>query len=550
MTTIHVQIRKHSPIYVVVALLMQLAIGCAANQAPARQDAGAADAGEADAGEADASQVDGGPADGSALDSGAMDASTSTDATVAEDARMDAASDADIDGGVAIHDSGTDTGITSVGTGEYMAFYLKDGIIYAVGATAGLSGQGAYDGLVIPPRPIVTPEGLRFVDVRGGRHQSMALDVNGHVWTWGSGETTLDPTFDGLQGSGADAGDERYPYMITEDINGQPFDHVIGIQPSMRTNAAWKDDGTLWIWGDCTGGTLGDGTNSGFVRKPTRVQIPLASGAKIIKVRGANGMLALADDGTVWAWGPAESNMDGTGASDLTRPHQVQGLPSDIRDISMGYASFYYALTSTGELYGWGARGSYLGLGSDGHEYNPTPTAISLTSVLGLPHPVVAVEAMHMTTHVILSDGTLWGWGDTPDGELGNGQGLDFSTYHTPYNFDLGAFELLVRHPVQIAPGVSNFTKIFSNAPYLFYAYAQTADGSLYSWGKNKNGLLGNGVYPWPAGGSVGVASNMAAAYPDSWNVLTATLVTPFETAPIPTNSPYCVANPHATACE
>ena len=102
---------------------------------------------------------------------------------------------------------------------------------------------------------------------------------------------------------------------------------------------------------------------------------------------------------------------------------------------------------------------------------------------------------------------------------------------------------------MRIVPGVSNFVKIFAHAPFVFYDYALTADGNLYSWGRNKTGILGNGVYPLAANGNLGLSSDMSGQYPNSWDVTKATLVTPFTTQPKGVNSPYCIANPTAPDC-
>ncbi len=58
---------------------------------------------------------------------------------------------------------------------------------YGAGGT--LIGQGTYQGLCIPARPIDVPAGTTFVDVQGGLHQSIGLDSTGHV-TWGESPGT------------------------------------------------------------------------------------------------------------------------------------------------------------------------------------------------------------------------------------------------------------------------------------------------------------------------------------------------------------------------
>ena len=61
-----------------------------------------------------------------------------------------------------------------------------------------------------------------------------------------------------------------------------------------------------------------------------------------------------------------------------------------------------------------------------------------------------------------------------------------------------------------------DFKALYSTSQ-CFYSYAVTASGTLYSWGRNKTGILGNGVLP----------TGDAGTYPDSWNVPVATKVSP-----------------------
>jgi alpha-tubulin suppressor-like RCC1 family protein len=435
-------------------------------------------------------------------------------------------------------------GLTKVLTGEYATHLLVKGAIYTLSATPYQGVPGAS----LPPVPIDVPAGTTFIDGQSGLHQSLGVDSTGHVWMWGDsidGEGGVDGT-----GSGV------LPYRVAHDAGGNDFGNVVAVAAGDEIDGAVKSDGTVWVWGQCQGGLLGDGKTVAAVPVyPTQVPIPLPGGVRATRLLLGNIGLVLASDGSVWAWGGGGNDSatgTGSGAGYLT-PQKLTALPADIVDITLG-GNFAYALTSGGDLYGWGYYGLNLGLGtwqaSNPSCYAPTSTPVLLTSApagqtpaLPLPHKVAQVVADSVTTHVILTDGTLWGWGDDAQGEVGDGQQLDYWSTKVPFAWDWGQCELPVVKPVQIAKNVTSpFVAMWSSSPAVFYTYALTADGTLYSWGRNKTGNLGNGV--------VAPNTQQAAQYPDSWDVLVPTAVTPLSMKQVtPVEAPYCAKYQDAGSC-
>jgi alpha-tubulin suppressor-like RCC1 family protein len=196
-----------------------------------------------------------------------------------------------------------------------------------------------------------------------------------------------------------------------------------------------------------------------------------------------------------------------------------------------------------GKLYGWGYAGAYLGIGSGGYASNvQVALPRDLGADLNLPHPVVSVMTNSVCTHVILTDSTLWGWGDNATGAIGNGEELDYAKHVPPYAWDFGPAQLLVQKPVHLAPEVHNFIRVFGGSAYVFYSFAETVTGQLFSWGRNKGGVLGNGV--------MGASSEIQAIYPNSWDVPMVTAVDPFAlTSGVLSTSPYCVLHPDGSPC-
>jgi alpha-tubulin suppressor-like RCC1 family protein len=429
-----------------------------------------------------------------------------------------------------------------VGTGEYQCFIINTatGKLYGIGSNLHLLGTGDHKGEAGLPLPVDVPARLSFTAVASGLHNSLAVDNAGEVWTWGDNGT-------GQAGDGTttDPVDNR-PHKIIRDSLGRPFNHVVQVvcwwsNTISEGSLALKSDGTVWIWGNTGGGFRGNGGYGQLNTRPVQVVIP--GRRRIVKIIAAEIVLALAADGTVWNWGGnGRKYLLGNMTSDYKSPSQVI-LPQRIRDIAGGgYVS--YALGVSGKLYGWGYAGSYLGIGNGGYETN-TPVALprDLSHDLNLPLPVVSVTTNSVVTHVILTDSTLWGWGDNASGSVGNGQELDFTNRPgAPYSWDWGPAELLVQKPVRLAPGIHNFTHVFGGSAAVFYSYAETATGQLYSWGRNKGSVLGNGI--------VAANSDILAQYPNSWDMPTVRAVDPFALArTYVSTSPYCVLHPDGSPC-
>lgn len=117
-------------------------------------------------------------------------------------------------------------------------------------------------------------------------------------------------------------------------------------------------------------------------------------------------------------------------------------------------------------LYGVGYN-DYGKLGNGVTSYYSSPIQIgSLTN-----WKQVSAGAFH--TMAVKTDGTLWGWGGTEQGQIGNGSGGQFLAYSSP---------------VQVGT-YSSWKQV--SCGYNFSAAIKT-DGTLWAWGYNNSGQLGN----------------------------------------------------------
>jgi alpha-tubulin suppressor-like RCC1 family protein len=427
-----------------------------------------------------------------------------------------------------------------VGLGEYQCFIINTATSKLYGVSSSLVTAGVNWDAGVPGLPILVgvPPDHSFVDVASGLHNSLAADRNGEVWTWGANGV-------GESGIGSLADNGLAPVKVPADSLGNPFKGIVQVacwaSGGSSGNIAVKSDGTVWIWGQTTEGMRGNGQAGQINTRPVQVNMP--RGKKIVKVVAGCVVIALASDGTVWTWGGNNrKELLGTNTADYTHPHQLP-LPQKAKDIAGG-SFFSYALGVNGKLYGWGYHTAYMCIGKGGwaHQEPPPTVPRDLTYDLNLPHPIASIVTNSVSTHVILTDGTLWGWGDNSSGCVGNGHELDYARHKPPYAWDWSPGEMLVEKPVHLARGVNDFIRVFGGSCAVFYCYAETASGQLYSWGRNKGSVLGNGV--------VCNSSDILAAYPNSWDITTVTAVDPFAlTGNKIVTSPFCLLYPDSSPC-
>jgi len=327
-------------------------------------------------------------------------------------------------------------GVVSIAAGMGHALAVKsDGTVWGWGS----STLGPFDGEAIFGRH-PTPRRLHgltgVVSAAVGEAHSLVLKADGTVWAWG----------DNLRGQ---LGDGTRVDRSTP-VQAAGLGEVVAIVAGAEASLAMKSDGTAWRWGDNS-----DGSNN-YPLSP----VPMSGFDKVVALaRGGLHTLVLKPDGTVWAWGNNTYGQLGRGKPhDRSTPLPVVNV-GEVRALSVG-VHHSVALKPDGTVWHWGGTTDHL-----------TPARVE-----GL-EAVVAVAAQVGRTLVVKGDGTVWGWGDNMFGELGDGTRRERTTTLTQASALSGV--------VAVAAGWR-------------HTLALKADGTVWAWGSNDSGQLGDGIGPDP----------------------------------------------------
>jgi alpha-tubulin suppressor-like RCC1 family protein len=294
--------------------------------------------------------------------------------------------------------------------------------------------------------------GTNWKQVSSGGPHTAAIKTDGTLWTWGFGGN-------GRLGNGATTGSISTP--VTTFAGGTNWKQVSAGRDHI---SAIKTDGTLWIWGRSTYGTLGNAVITGNTSTPVTT---FSGGTNWKQVSsGAFHTAAVKTDGTLWTWGLGNSGQLGNASvTNISTPVTTFSGGTNWKQVTTSSFSDHTAAIKTdGTLWTWGYNGN-LQLGNNAAGIRSTPVT---TFAGGTNWKQVSAGGSH--TAAIKTDGTLWTWGGTT-GSLGNGVLGSRST------------------PVTTFAGGTNWKQVAAGGAH---TAAIKTDGTLWTWGYGTSGQLGN----------------------------------------------------------
>jgi alpha-tubulin suppressor-like RCC1 family protein len=288
----------------------------------------------------------------------------------------------------------------------------------------------------------------------GGTTMGCAIKTDGTLWTWGDAafgrsgnSSTIDRSSPGTtSGGGNNWKQTACGYLHT---------------------AAVKTDGTLWTWGYNGFGNLGDGTTTNRSSPGTTAggganwkQVALSGSAATFSA-------AVKTDGTLWTWGRNADGQLGTNLNpDRSSPGTTSGGGTNWNFIACGL-DMMAGIKTDGTLWTWGrGQNGQLGTGSTANRSSPGTTAGGGTNWK-------QVACAYFYNAAVKTDGTLWTWGYNQRGNLGTGNTTSRSS------------------PGTTAGGGTNWKRVSCGSTT---TAAVKTDGTLWTWGSNNLGALGDGT--------------------------------------------------------
>ena len=279
--------------------------------------------------------------------------------------------------------------------------------------------------------------------------------------------------------------------------------HVI----SALSPAVITANNDLWVWGPNFAGQLGDGTHI------TRYS-PIRVMDNIISVSGnGENIFAIDRENKLWVFGRDLNNRSNDIRPDHSSPHDITKPIQIMDDVAAVSANTLYiaVITTEGSLLIWGYN-SYDQL-SKGSLFSRNKPVKIMSNVIDVfahasgaitadrtfwgwgpsfsrwfgdgkmidsksPIPILKNVISGDFTMAVTFDNDLWAWGENLWGERGDGNAM---------MYDIPGYEPILR-PKKIMRNMVSVSK-FSE-----HAMAIDIHGGLWTWGRNREGQLGDGT--------------------------------------------------------
>ncbi|XP_068689491.1 regulator of chromosome condensation-like [Montipora capricornis] len=300
--------------------------------------------------------------------------------------------------------------VVMVCAGDSHTMALSDsGIVYGWGTYRDGSGQVGLqaDGAKHEPIVILALQNDPVVKIASGNDHTAALTKNGNIFTWGCAEQGQLGRIMGCFTSRGGRRGLQYilnPKQVRDRRKGLKFKDIFC---GSYSTFAVAQDGSVFAWGLNNYGQLGTGDVE-TLYAPVKVDSLTSLCDKCVRIAsGQHHTIVLDEAGKVYTMGRAEYGRLGLGedAKETSLPVKVTALESNpIQDIACGEA-VSFAVSCNGDLYSWGF-GSCLQLGTGEDEDEFLPTKLEGKNLQSELHKVLGISAGGQHTAILVRDRT------------------------------------------------------------------------------------------------------------------------------------------------
>ncbi len=345
----------------------------------------------------------------------------------------------------------------------------KNGNLYMWGSN--LFGNCSTNNSLIP---IKIMDNVREVNL--GSTCSSVITNDGSLYMWGYNNK-------GQVGNGT-TNNSSIPVKI--------MDNVKSVSLGYEHNAVITEDGSLYTWGSNKHGKLGNGTTNDSLI-PVKIMDNVKSVSLSSEYSGA-----ITEDGSLYMWGGNWCYQLGNGTNeDSLTPIKIM---DNVKTVTLG-SSHNAVITEDGSLYMWGYNDKGQ-VGNGTTAISPEP-AESPVKIMG---NVKAVSLGSEHSGAITEDGSLYMWGNNFYNQLGYKTAKSSTPIKVMDNIKsinfVGSQSSAITENNTLYMWGRETNVTVDNVLYVSigqFSYGNNhygiikTDGSLYMWGDNNSGELGNG---------------------------------------------------------